>query len=280
MMDVGRDAKLLNKMVEGLPDGNKQIQGVQYYDYYQAEKKKLEVLYNDPEKLAEMFEKWNGGKPNKTKNFFGSLLGTFSSAFGGGLGGTNFVNDANTLLHGGNPQYGWFNKDGEFMGVSASPDFADYARAHPELGYHYNEPIKTKFTEAMDVVESTVSGMTEGIIGINPMDIKSKVNDVAGFSGPDYNKTNGELRTQADRDAAENSSGSGGSNDSGFGMEDYAMMNMMNNRNDNNSGSSSNRPIAGETAPLEKGAGRKNFGGNIPLPENFNSRTSKISVTR
>lgn len=279
-MDVGRDAKLLNKMVEGLPDGNKQIQGVQYYDYYQAEKKKLEVLYNDPEKLAEMFEKWNGGKPNKTKNFFGALANTFSSAFGGGLGGTKFVNDANTLLHGGEPQYGWFNKDGEFMGVSASPDFADYARAHPELGYHYNEPIKTKFTEAMDVVESTVSGLTEGIIGINPMDIKSKVNDVAGFSGPDYNKTNGELRTQADRDAAENSSGSGGSNDSGFGMEDYAMMNMMNNRNDNNSGSSSNRPIAGETAPLEKGAGRKNFGGNIPLPENFNSRTSKISVTR
>lgn len=283
MMDVGRDAKLLSKMVEGLPDGNKQIEGVKFHDYYQDEKKKLEVQYNDPEKLAELFEKWNGGRPNKTKGFFGALAGTFGSFFGGGMGGTKFVNDANTLLHGGSPQYGWFNKDGDFMGVSASPDFSDYAQAHPELGFKYVQPIKTKFTEAMDAVESAVGGLTEGIIGINPQDIKGKINDVAGFSGPDYNSLNGELRTQADRDAGDSgdyASGSNNTGDGGVGMNDYAMMNMMNNRNNNNnSGSSSTRPIGGETAPLERGAGRQNMGGNVPLPQNFNSRTSNLSIT-
>ena len=286
MMDVGKDPKLLSKMVEGMPDGGKNIKGVEFHDYYRDEKKKLEVLYNDPEKLKEMFNKWNGGdSTNKTKNFFGALANTFSSTFGGGVGGTKFVNDANTLLHGGEPQYGWFNKDGDFMGVSASPDFADYARAHPELGFKYVQPIKNSFTEAMDVVESTVGGIVEGVAGINPMDIKSKANELAGFSEPDYNQLNGEIRTQADRDAEDSGdyrSGSNNEGDGGFGTNDYAMMSMMNNRNNNNSnngGAGSSRPIAGETAPLEKGAGRQNFGENVPLSTKFNSRTSNISIT-
>jgi len=282
MMDVGRDAKLLSKMVEGLPDGSKKIEGVKFHDYYADEKKKLEVQYNDPEKLKDLFEKWNGGKPDKTKSFFGALANTFSSTFGGGMGGTKFVNDANTLLHGGTPQYGWFNKDGDFMGVSASPDFADYARAHPELGFKYVQPIKNKFTEAMDTVESTIGGIVEGVAGINPMDIKAKANELAGLSGPDYNSLNGELRTEADRNAEDSgdyASGSSNQNDGGFGTNDMAMMAMM-NRNNNNSGSSSTRPIGGETAPLEKGAGRQNLGGNVPLPQNFNSRTSNLSISK
>jgi hypothetical protein len=283
--DIGRDPKLLNKMVEALPDGNKNIQGVNYYDYYQAEKQKLETQYNDPKQLEEMFKKWNGGSgTSKTKNFFGALVGTFSAGFGGGLGGTKFTNDVNTLFHGGTPQYGWFNKDGEFMGVSASPDFADYARAHPELGYKYVQPIKNKFTEAMDVVEGAVGGITEGIIGINPADIKSKINDVAGFSGPDYNKLNGELRTEADKNSG-NYEESGNNNDGdNFDMSQMAMMGMMmgNRNNNNNSGGSggTGRPIAGETAPLRNGAGRRNYGGNIPTSRNFTSRTSKISLTK
>lgn len=284
MMDVGKDPKLLSKMVEGLPDGNKKIEGVKFHDYYADEKKKLEVQYNDPDKLKDLFEKWNGGKPDKTKSFFGALAGTFGSTFGGGMGGTKFVNDANTLLHGGSPQYGWFNKDGDFMGVSASPDFSDYARANPELGFKYVQPIKTKFTEAMDMVESTIGGMAEGIIGINPKDIKGKIDDVAGFSGPDYNTVNGELRTEADRNAEDSGDYTSGSSntggDGGFGTDDMMMMSMMNRNNNNNSGSSSSRPIAGETAPLEKGAGRQNFGGNVPIPTNFNSRTSNISFRK
>lgn len=279
---AARDSKLLSKMVEALPDASRKIKGIDYYDYYQAEKKKLEVQYNDPKQLEDMFKKWNGDDgTSKTKNFFGALVGTFSAGFGGGLGSTKFVNDANTLFHGGKPQHGWFNKDGEFMGVSASPDFSDYARAHPELGYRYVQPIKTKFTEAMDVVESTVSGMTEGIIGINPQDIKSKVSELSGLSGPDYNKLNGELRTEADRAAGDNSweSSSSNNNDDGFGMAEYAMMSHLSNNN-NNGGSRSERPIGGETAPLRNGTGMQNYGGNIPLPQNFNSRTSKISLTK
>lgn len=283
--DIGRDPKLLNKMVEALPDASSKIKDVDYYDYYQAEKQKLETQYNDPKQLEEMFKKWNGGSStSKTKNFFGALVGTFSAGFGGGLGGTKFTNDINTLFHGGEPQYGWFNKDGEFMGVSASPDFADYARAHPELGYKYVQPIKNKFTEAMDIVESTVGGLTEGVIGINPMDIKSKINDVAGFTGPDYNKLNGELRTEADKNAGDSGdyvSGSNNAEDGGFDMNQMAMMSMMMNNRDNNSGGSgSSRPIGGETAPLQNGAGRRNYGRNLPTSTNFKSQTSKISITK
>lgn len=287
MMDVGKDPKILSKMVEALPDGRSQIRGIEFHDYYRDEKKKLEVQYNDPEKLKDLFSKWNGGSPNKTKSFFGALASTFSSTFGGGMGGTKFVNEANTLLHGGEPQYGWFNKDGDFMGVSASPDFADYARAHPELGFTYVQPIKNKFTEAMDVVESTVGGIVEGVVGINPMDIKEKASDLAGFSGPDYNTLNGELRTEADRNAEDSGNYRSGSNNDTYGgidSNEMMMMSMMNqnrngNNNSNGSGSTDSRPIGGETAPLDRTAGRQNFGGNAPISSNFNSRTSNISFS-
>ena len=161
--------------------------------------------------------------------------------------------------------------------------------AHPELGFTYVEPIKNKFTEAMDVVESTVGGIVEGVVGINPMDIKEKASDLAGFSGPDYNTLNGELRTEADRNAEDSGNYRSGSNNDTYGgidSNDMMMMSIMNqnrnrngNNNSNGSGNTDSRPIGGETAPLDRTAGRQNFGGNAPISSNFNSRTSNISFS-
>ena len=98
---------------------------------------------------------------------------------------------------------------------------------------------------------------------------KSKVSEVAGFKDPDYNKLNGELRTEADRNAEDSgdyASGSSNQNDGGFGTDDMMMMSMM-NRNNNNSGSSSTRPIGGETAPLERTGGDRILAGMFRYPQ-------------
>ena len=62
-------------------------------------------------------------KPDKTKAFVRSLQHS-KPTFGGGLGGTKFVNDANTLLHELEPHnMGGFQQRWRLLGASLLPDF-------------------------------------------------------------------------------------------------------------------------------------------------------------
>lgn len=267
-----KDEKLLSKMVEELPkQPEAKIKPIAYYDYYGAEKSKLEKQYNDPEQLKQMFEKWNGGAPDKTKNFFTALGNVFTSLPGTGLGTSQWLNDIRTLQHGGDKQYGWFDKDGNYLGAAASPDFSDFARAHPQLGFKYVTPETTPITKALDTVNTALGGVAEGMLGINPNDMKDSIRDIAneGPSKSAYSYTTGELIPERYQNSSDNYQGSENDQMVAGGMEQMLMYHML-------AGGQQQRTIVGETPPL--GRTSANFKKNIPLPSKFSSRTSRLKL--
>lgn len=254
--NVAIDKELLQRKVEELPNATNQIKDIQYKDFFLEERKKLEDQYNDPEKLKELFKSWNPGQGGA-----GDLISKgIDAIFGFGLT-TKSTQAWEQIANGGTPSSGWFDKEGNFLGSSASPDFGEYVKAHPELGVRYVAPQSSDVNKFFDVVEDFVGTGIGMRYGVNPFEIRDKVTGgIAG--GSNYDPSTGTIRNPNDEQDEVPV------DDGGFGgMDQFAMMYMLNQQGGAPQGETPPKPGSGyKRTPLK----------NRP-PRSMRSRTSKIS---
>lgn len=251
--EFGVDKKLLEKTVEALPDASSKVQSVKFKDYYAEERKRLDDVYGNKDELKKLFDKWNNY--DKTKD----TLGAVADAFTGGFFTNKMFHAWEKLANGGKPVDGWFDNSGNWLGYAASPDFEEYAKKHPEMGFKYVGPTTNKFLDAMDSVHEMAGEYVGARFGINP---NTALDSVKGMTGVG-------TRTSYDNATGVLSSSSEESNNNpklsdAFNPIAFMMM-------------GDSKESKGETNPKHRPGNR---GGNsvrpTPSKNNFRSLTSRI----
>ena len=253
------DKELLQRKVEELPNAKGQIKDIQFKDFFLEERKKLEDQYNDPDKLKELFKSWNPGQGDT-----GDMISMgIDAIFGFGLT-TKSTRAWERIANGGTPSEGWFDKSGNFLGSSASPDFAEYVKAHPELGVKYVAPERSDFNKFFDTIEDFAGTAVGMRYGVNPFELRDKATGALG-GGSNYDPSTGTIRNPYDEQDEEPV------DDGGFGgLDPMAMMFMMNQQGG---------APQGETPP-KPGSGYKRTPLKTRPQRSMRSRTSKISFRK
>ena len=253
--DFGVNRELLEKEVEALPDASESVKPVAFKDYYTEERQRLDNIYGNAEELKKLFNQWNNYDESK------DLLGSVTDAFTGGFFTSKMFHGWEQLANGGKPVDGWFDKGGNWLGYAASPDFEDYAKSHPELGFKYVGPTTNKFLDAMDSVHEMAGEFAGARFGINPNTLVDSAKSMSGVgSRTSYDNATGVLSNEDAEDKEDSPGLADAMNPMAF---------MMGGRDSDES--------KGETNP------RKNTGnrhGNSVKPttskHNFRSRTSRL----
>jgi len=143
--ETGFNAKLMQQNVETLANNSKEIVQQDMVDYYQQFRDRQLADFADAGKVNQMFKQWN---PEKS---------IFEKAGEG-------IKDIMTL--GTTRQGGWYNKDGQYLGATASPDFEAYVRDNPDSGFKY---IPTQVDSTAEFLWDNVGEALGMRYGINPM---------------------------------------------------------------------------------------------------------------
>ncbi|MGZ8546974.1 MAG: lipase family protein, partial [Sulfuricurvum sp.] len=142
---TGYNPELMKQNVQNLVNNSSEFVDSQMKDYYKEYRDQIEKSFQDEQKVREMFEQWNPKASTGQKVAAG-------------------IRDVLTL--GTDKKGGWFDKAGNYLGAGASPDFEDYARNHPELGYYYQKPESNEIIQTLYDLGGQALGMT---YGVNPM---------------------------------------------------------------------------------------------------------------
>jgi hypothetical protein len=156
MEQTGFNAKLLQQNVQALTDNSKEIVQQDMVDYYQQFRAEQLKDFADPNKLQQLFKSWN---PEKS---FGQKV----------AGEAKDLLTLYTTRHGG-----WYDKEGKFLGATASPDFEDYVRNNPDAGFKYVPTQEDDFMSALWDIGGEAIGMR---YGINPA---AGIDKLAGGTG-------------------------------------------------------------------------------------------------
>lgn len=143
----GFKPQLLQNNVEAIADNTKEIVNTEFKDYFKEYRSSLERSFGNEEEVRKMFKNWNPEASGVQKFFSG-------------------VKDV--MNFGTNQKGGWYDKLGRYLGAGASPDFEDYARKHPELGYTYRE---AKSNEVFDFMHNLGGEIIAMRYGVNPTSI-------------------------------------------------------------------------------------------------------------
>lgn len=171
----------LNKHADYNVNASAKIQQGDFQDDYATTQAKLWQDYADPTKRAALFKQWNqveGGKTSLTDTIVGSILNPFSAP----SRVDHYLQDKKS---------GWFDKDGNNLGFIASPDFAAFAQAHPELGFTHKGP---EYTQGLDVMSKIGEGIVQGYeekefgTSVNPTDLTNMLDNAAGEPPPAQDK--------------------------------------------------------------------------------------------
>lgn len=243
--DMGIDKEILSKQVEALPDSSGNIKNVSFKDAFSEEKKKLEEKYNNVSELKDLFKKWNNYDENKDD------ISTMTDALTGGFFTNKMFHAWEKLANGNKAVSGWFSKDGTWLGYAASPDFEEYARKHPDLGYKYVGPTTNQFLDVMDSVNDMAGQYAAQTYGINPNELRDGIEDKTGITNKTkYDTATGVLDGGGEDDAEENK-------DLTDAFNPMGMMMYMNNRRGGD-----DNDMKGETNPKNRGNNRSRVNTN------------------
>jgi hypothetical protein len=146
----------LSKTGPYLPDAAQDIGNGHYIDEYAKEE---QTIYSNPEKIKALFEEWNQGGNGEKNQLASTIVSSILNPLSAPGMVDHYLQDKNS---------GWFDKDGNFMGNNASPDFANYVKQHPELGYTYKGPHYNAALDGLTSVSNTLQGLVmERYTGMN-----------------------------------------------------------------------------------------------------------------
>jgi hypothetical protein len=160
MQQTGINKELLNQNVVELANNSKEVLQQEFKDYYKDMREEQLASFKDNAKVQEMFRELN---PEK------SWLKE----------GAGIAKDALTLFT--SRKGGWYDKEGNYLGAIASPDFEDYVRDNPDSGFKY-VPEKTN-----DVIDFLWEGGGAAISMMYGIDPAAAIDAMAGHT-KDTNK--------------------------------------------------------------------------------------------
>jgi predicted lipase len=141
---TGLNGNLMNQQVQELTNNSKEIVQQQFKDYYKAYREQQLASFKDNDKVKEMFKTWNPEK-TWTQKAAGEIK-DFATLY--------------TTKHGG-----WYDKEGNYLGAVASPDFEDYVRKNPNSGFKY---VKEDKNAVLDMMWEMGGEGIAMMYGINP----------------------------------------------------------------------------------------------------------------
>jgi hypothetical protein len=149
----GYKPELFQKNVQDLANNTKEIVNEEIKDYYKEFKTQQEGAFQDAQKVQDMFKQWNpeGSFVQKAASELKDAMTFYTSRKGG-----------------------WYDRQGRYLGAAASPDFQDYARNHPELGYRYLAPESNEVIDTLWELGGSAISMR---YGINPTAL---IDNIAG----------------------------------------------------------------------------------------------------
>jgi len=189
-VDLNKNAQYNFDERDALHDGN-------FVDGVKEMQDRLDSKYSNAESLKELFKEWNKNDNSDESNLTNVIT---NGLMGGPLNPMFWTSmyrgyeDMNT---------GWFDKDGNKLGMNASPDFLRWVGQHPEAGIHYKNEHDSILGQILDPVMSGIDDATNATAALamgaefgmplGPQDVTDTVSSLIGTQRHEDAGTNGVL---------------------------------------------------------------------------------------